>query len=410
MYRINFLFIFIISFLSFSLTHSQWVQTPNLVTGGNMNGITSAFIEVNGKILVGGESTFGPFLCATTNSGTSWVTSFNGIGAPVLSIAASGNRLLASSATTMYASTDTGRTWTNSSSGLASFTGAYAIVSFGNTVFAGTTAGTYMSTNNGQQWTQRDASTWYWTLGIFGSTLFGATGNFGKMFSSTDDGMTWNSVSIGVTDYNVSQIIVAGGNIYCATSWAGIRMSSDGGTNWSKITPDSLNNIYTVRVNGSDILAGSDNGRVWVSNNSGQSWTNISADIPSGNVIKGFVYSGNYALVAVRQNRVWRRPLSEITSVSEIKSSLPTKFSLEQNFPNPFNPTTNIGFQISEYGFVSLKVFDVLGKEVSTLVNENLSAGKFSVDWNTENIPSGMYFYKLTTNNFSLTKKMLLAK
>ncbi|MBS4027473.1 MAG: T9SS type A sorting domain-containing protein [Ignavibacteriales bacterium] len=375
-----------------------------------MNGITSAFIEVNGKILVGGESTFGPFLCATTNSGTSWVTSFNGIGAPVLSIAASGNRLLASSATTMYASTDTGRTWTNSSSGLASFTGAYAIVSFGNTVFAGTTAGTYMSTNNGQQWTQRDASTWYWTLGIFGSTLFGATGNFGKMFSSTDDGMTWNSVSIGVTDYNVSQIIVAGGNIYCATSWAGIRMSSDGGTNWSKITPDSLNNIYTVRVNGSDILAGSDNGRVWVSNNSGQSWTNISADIPSGNVIKGFVYSGNYALVAVRQNRVWRRPLSEITSVSEIKSSLPTKFSLEQNFPNPFNPTTNIGFQISEYGFVSLKVFDVLGKEVSTLVNENLSAGKFSVDWNTENIPSGMYFYKLTTNNFSLTKKMLLAK
>jgi len=63
-----------------------------------------------------------------------------------------------------------------------------------------------------------------------------------------------------------------------------------------------------------------------------------------------------------------------------------------------------------EYGFLSLKVFDVLGKEVSTLVNENLSAGKFSVDWNAENVPSGLYFYKLSTQKYSETKRMMLMK
>ncbi|MCY7360510.1 MAG: T9SS type A sorting domain-containing protein, partial [Ignavibacteria bacterium] len=80
------------------------------------------------------------------------------------------------------------------------------------------------------------------------------------------------------------------------------------------------------------------------------------------------------------------------------------------NYPNPFNPTTNLEFGISELGFVSLKVYDVLGIEVATLVNEKKNAGSYTVQWNAADYPSGIYFYKLEAGNFSQTNKMLLIK
>ncbi|MDW8436941.1 MAG: T9SS type A sorting domain-containing protein [Chloroherpetonaceae bacterium] len=85
-------------------------------------------------------------------------------------------------------------------------------------------------------------------------------------------------------------------------------------------------------------------------------------------------------------------------------------YRLEQNYPNPFNPTTTITFSIKEAGFVSLKVFDVLGREVATLVNENRPAGAYSVQFDATNLAGGMYFYALTSGGFSQTKKMMLVK
>jgi hypothetical protein len=85
-------------------------------------------------------------------------------------------------------------------------------------------------------------------------------------------------------------------------------------------------------------------------------------------------------------------------------------YSLEQNYPNPFNPETKISFDIPIQGFVSLKIFDALGREVNTLVNEVKVPGSYSVDFNGTNLPSGIYFYKLQTENYSETKKMLLIK
>jgi hypothetical protein len=75
---------------------------------------------------------------------------------------------------------------------------------------------------------------------------------------------------------------------------------------------------------------------------------------------------------------------------------IPTTYSLDQNYPNPFNPTTNIGFQIVRFGFVSLKVYDVLGKEVTTIVSEKLQPGYYSRRWNASAMPSGIYFYRLS--------------
>lgn len=101
---------------------------------------------------------------------------------------------------------------------------------------------------------------------------------------------------------------------------------------------------------------------------------------------------------------------SQSVGINQINSNIPDKFNLSQNYPNPFNPTTNIEFSLPEKSFVKLKVFDITGKEVAQLVNENLSAGTFRYEFNAENLPSGLYFYKLETEKFSETKKMIILK
>ena len=91
-------------------------------------------------------------------------------------------------------------------------------------------------------------------------------------------------------------------------------------------------------------------------------------------------------------------------------TNLPTHFSLEQNYPNPFNPTTNFEFRIANFGSVSLKVFNLLGQEVATLVSEERSAGNYSVQWDASALPSGLYFYQLESGAFIDTKKLILLR
>lgn len=98
--------------------------------------------------------------------------------------------------------------------------------------------------------------------------------------------------------------------------------------------------------------------------------------------------------------------VSSITNTSTIAED----YKLEQNFPNPFNPTTTISFSIPSSSFVKLSVFDIAGREVSTLLNEKLSAGSFEYNFNASELPSGVYFYKLSTNEFSEVKRMMLVK
>jgi hypothetical protein len=99
-----------------------------------------------------------------------------------------------------------------------------------------------------------------------------------------------------------------------------------------------------------------------------------------------------------------------ISEVDEYKMNIPNQYGLKQNFPNPFNPTTTISFSIPVEENVSLKIFNVIGQEVAVLVNENLSAGRYSHQWNDENLSSGVYFYKLVTDSFTEMRKMVLLK
>jgi len=98
-----------------------------------------------------------------------------------------------------------------------------------------------------------------------------------------------------------------------------------------------------------------------------------------------------------------------ITSVSE-NDLLPNVFTLGQNYPNPFNPATKIKYSIPELSFVTIKVYDVLGSEVSLLINEEKSIGTYEITWSAEQLPSGVYFYKLQSGSFVETKKMVLIK
>ncbi len=158
---------------------------------------------------------------------------------------------------------------------------------------------------------------------------------------------------------------------------------------------------------------------------SGSTYKNYGTSNSAGNYTATKLPAGTYTLVA---HRLGFAPVTQNVTITNsnqqninfnfgnpiginvISSEIPEKFSLSQNYPNPFNPTTNIKFQIPTEGLVKLTVFDLLGREVETLVNETLNAGTYKSDWNASNYSSGVYFYKLDANNFTETKKMLMIK
>ena len=98
------------------------------------------------------------------------------------------------------------------------------------------------------------------------------------------------------------------------------------------------------------------------------------------------------------------------SSEAEVTISIPKIFALNQNYPNPFNPTTVISYQLPVTSNVTLKVYNVLGKEVATLVNETKEAGNYTTQFNASQLSSGVYFFKLTSNRFSSIRKMTLLK
>ncbi len=121
----------------------------------------------------------------------------------------------------------------------------------------------------------------------------------------------------------------------------------------------------------------------------------------AGNVVLNFLHNTNFS------NITWPYNTTGVEREDEI---LPAVYSLKQNFPNPFNPATQIQFNIKETGFVTIKVYDILGKEVATLVNQILPSGNYTAEWNAQNFESGIYLYRIHSGNYTETKKMLLVK
>ncbi|MCX6165783.1 MAG: choice-of-anchor J domain-containing protein, partial [Ignavibacteriae bacterium] len=137
-------------------------------------------------------------------------------------------------------------------------------------------------------------------------------------------------------------------------------------------------------------------------------WSAISYKVMGSGNIKIFIPGGSIT-GGIGQLCCLQVPACTVTGV-ENNSHIPTTYSLSQNYPNPFNPVTKISFGIPKSGLVSLKVYDVLGKEVVTLVNEVKNPGSYIVDFNGASLSSGIYFYRLETNGFTSVKKMMLIK
>jgi hypothetical protein len=168
--------------------------------------------------------------------------------------------------------------------------------------------------------------------------------------------------------------------------------------------------VLSLGVSGTNLFAGTYGGGVFLSANKGSSWTAVNSGLTK-TFVNAFAVSGTYLFAGTWGGGVWRRPLSEmITSVEEVRTSVPEGHSLEQNYPNPFNPSTKIRFSLPKSGYVTLKVYDVLGREVETLVQGERAAGSYSVEWTPNNLASGVYLYRIQAGAYTETKKLMLLR
>ncbi|MBT8377904.1 MAG: T9SS type A sorting domain-containing protein [Ignavibacteria bacterium] len=186
----------------------------------------------------------------------------------------------------------------------------------------------------------------------------------------------------------------------------GMVFTTDGGSNWKLISVPGTGDILGITsvLNNWWFVRGSS---IYQSTDDGSSWSMVHT-APSGTY--NHLVSGNTNLWAVRSDGGISFYDYTAGIEDETRNTIPESFSISQNYPNPFNPTSKIKYQIPELSFVTLKVYDVLGNEVATLVNEEKPTGTNEVEFNAEGLPSGIYFYQLKAGSFSETKKMILLK
>jgi hypothetical protein len=176
-----------------------------------------------------------------------------------------------------------------------------------------------------------------------------------------------------------------------------------------------LNNIpvSTLELNGSNIFAGTFGNGIFYSTNNGGVWIQKNEGLLNLN-INSIYFSPDFIFAGTYGSSVWKRPYSDLIGIKPIRNEISKSFRLFQNYPNPFNPVTNIRFELPKTGFVTINIYDITGKLVESLVNEELNAGTYNVDWNAANYSSGVYFYQLSavsgTTEFTQTKKMILIK
>jgi photosystem II stability/assembly factor-like uncharacterized protein len=384
----------------------QWVK----MNGPTTNNIRD-IIYYNGNYFA---ATHGMGIVKSTNNGSDWIMTlgytFNE------SLLEFNNILFAGiQQQGVWYTTNNGNNWipTNLNSGFY----AYPLGKFANKIFTGLaqTQTIYSSTNLGQNWifAYENSTNCYETRG----NMF-YIGNYNGIYTSSDTGKSFlyraflnrSILSLKIKDDTTFYAGVKSTSVM----QGGLFRASDAGITWY---PTSLFNVNvnSIDINGNYTFAGTDSG-VFVSSNNGLSWRNKSDGLPALHSVNKILVSNGYIFAGIFDGGIYRRGVSEIIGIQNISTEIPASYSLSQNYPNPFNPSTKIKFSIvsSPHGvggdLVLLKVYDIMGREVQTLVNEDLKAGTYEVTFDGSTQNSGVYFYKLTTDGFTETKRMILLK
>ena len=299
----------------------------------------------------------------------------------------------------------------------------------------------HKSTNSGSNWSAMNGNVTLdgneiLSIGVSATstdTLYVATAPISsraKVFRSTNGGTTFTNITGNLPDRYPDDIAVDPTNskiVYIVFSGFGtshLFKSTNGGDTWLDIgsqLPDVPSSAIAINPdNPNQLFFGNDIG-VYFSPDAGNNWFSVSNGLPYGclvidiNIPKG----KDVVRVITHGNGVYQASLSQIISGIDGNDFTAETFYLEQNYPNPFNPVTNIRYTIpnlmlnsseDKRKIVTLKIFDITGKEISTLVNEFQTAGTYEVKFNAENLPSGVYFYQLKAGNYSETKKMVLIR
>ena len=252
-------------------------------------------------------------------------------------------------------------------------------------------------------------------FGTSGSALLAGAND--TVYRSIDVGATWTGIYVGLASAGVvsfhdhSTGLYAGGVVL-------LRSTNNGGS-WTLVTTSGLltGTISSIASFNQTLFCTVIGRGVYFSTNAGANWTAANTGLTSPNQASIIIIKGSNAFLGTSGSGVWKRPVSQFTSVEPIPGDVPISFALVQNYPNPFNPSTTIGFSLPAgqagilgSGFTTLKVFDLMGGEVATLVNEELKAGTYETTWNPSGLASGIYFCRLQAGTFSATKKLMLLR
>ena len=287
----------------------------------------------------------------------------------------------------------------------------------------------YVSKDTGITWTELEASfpgagggvTCLASQGpdVFAGTWYGAgpivSGDFSGVFRSTDYGANWTPIDTTLSDC----IAVKGSLLLVGSSRGGVAVSANSGATWSEAGQNL--ELFSIRFIGNNILAGTSSG-IFRSIDDGMTWTPV--DSAADSLFTGMLAVTSTELFAVSgtphtdlprlfmgpASEIVSAPISEVTPVIEPPRNVPAGYELSQNYPNPFNPTTDIGFRIADVRLVTLKVYNVLGELVKTLVNKVEQPGSYQMQFDGSNLASGVYFYRLQAGTFTQTRKLLLLK
>jgi photosystem II stability/assembly factor-like uncharacterized protein len=250
-----------------------------------------------------------------------------------------------------------------------------------------------------------------------------------KIIKTTNGGNTWFTQFTSASTPLYSVMFSDANTGWAVAGYLGgetIIKTTNGGSSWfSQSSGDTryLRDCYVINSN--KAFAVGQSGKLIMTTNGGDNW--VVQTTGSAIELWSIDFANDSIGYAIGSTVVLKTTNGGITFVNEENNSVPTEFKLYQNYPNPFNPTTKIRFSVPSGKFsisplfareglgVSLKVFDITGKEIALLVNKELSAGEYEVEFpapskDGSNFPSGIYFYSLTTNSYKETKRMVLIK